>query len=51
MKVQVTGVEIGGDKFGCLFARSKEQQLPVKHVLAARPLTSMLEVVVAGLHQ
>ena len=51
MKVQVTDVEIGGDKFGCLSARFKEQQPQVKPVLAVNSLTSMLEVAVVGLHR
>ena len=43
-------VEIGGGKaLGCLSARSKEHQPLVKLVLAARPLTSMLEADVVGL--
>ena len=51
MKVQVTGVEIGGARLICLSDRSKEQQLLVIPALAAKTLTSMLEADVVGLHQ
>jgi hypothetical protein len=51
-KVQVMDVEIGGDKaLECLSDRFKEQQPLVKPVLAARTLTSMLEVDAVGHRQ